>query len=96
MTDLQKTNANTLHWWVVTAAAVSLAAPLVTEWAFVLQVAALVFGVVAFFRVTGGQARAVIATAVVIVGMVLIAQVVGGLVASSLENSFTDDSVQIG
>lgn len=96
MTDLQKTNTGTLHWWVVTAAAVSLAAPLVTDWAIVLQVAALLFGVVAFFRVAGVRARAVIATAVVIVGLVLVAQVVGGLVASSFENSFTDDSVQIG
>ena len=96
MTDLQKTHTGTLHWWVATAAAVSLAALLVTDWAFVLQVAALVFGVVAFFRTTGVRARAVIATAVAVVGLVLVAQVVGGLVASSLENSFTDDSVQIG
>lgn len=96
MTDLHKTKTSALHWWVVTAAAVSLAAPLVTDWAFVLQVATLVFGVIAFFRSTGRRERSIIVTAIVLVGLVLITQLMVGLITSSFENSFTDDSVQIG
>lgn len=85
-----------LHWWVVFAAVIALAAPFIVPWAFFVQVAVAVFAVFALFRVEGRAARAIVIVSLVLVCLPIIVQAVGAIAASSLDTTFEDKAVLVG
>ncbi|WZH35413.1 MAG: hypothetical protein PIR02_11560 [Microbacterium enclense] len=95
MSEARATRAETLHWWVVAGVALAIVAPVLVGGALVIQIAVVIFGVVAFFRLRQRRSRVIVVIAVSALSLIVAGQIAGMVAVTSLDATFTDDSVDL-